>query len=80
MLHDLAGHETLPSAVRLNSTGRSTGFLAGPAIGSVLLLALGPAFGIFTSAKCVTTRRYNRPRLGAHRASTSDSTSARWRG
>jgi MFS family permease len=28
MLHDLAGRETLPSAVRLNSTGRSTGFLA----------------------------------------------------
>src|SRR4030088_66456 len=42
MLHDLAGRETLPSAVRLNSTGRSTGFLAGPALGSVLLLALGP--------------------------------------
>src|SRR3982074_3071045 len=49
MLHDLAGRETLPSAVRLNSTGRSTGFLAGPAIGSVLLLALGPAFGIFAN-------------------------------
>ena len=49
MLHDLAGRETLPSAVRLNSTGRSTGFLAGPALGSVLLLALGPAFGIFAN-------------------------------
>jgi MFS family permease len=49
MLHDLAGRETLPSAVRLNSTGRSTGFLAGPAIGSVLLLALGPAYGIFAN-------------------------------
>ena len=49
MLHDLAGRETLPSAVRLNSTGRSTGFLAGPAIGSVLLLGLGPAFGIFAN-------------------------------
>ena len=49
MLHDLAGRETLPSAVRLNSTGRSTGFLAGPAIGSVLLLALGPAVGIFAN-------------------------------
>jgi MFS family permease len=49
MLHDLAGRETLPSAVRLNSTGRSTGFLAGPAIGSILLLALGPAFGIFAN-------------------------------
>jgi MFS family permease len=49
MLHDLAGRETLPSAVRLNSTGRSTGFLAGPAIGSVLLLGLGPAVGIFAN-------------------------------
>src|SRR6266487_2492714 len=49
MLHDLAGRETLPSAVRLNSTGRSTGFLAGPALGSVMLLALGPAFGIFAN-------------------------------
>src|SRR5919206_2180202 len=49
MLHDLAGRETLPSAVRLNSTGRSTGFLAGPALGSVMLLGLGPAFGIFAN-------------------------------
>lgn len=49
MLHDLVGRETLPSAVRLNSTGRSMGFLAGPAIGSVLLLGLGPALGIFAN-------------------------------
>ena len=49
MLHDLAGRETLPSAVRLNSTGRSTGFLAGPALGSVMLLVLGPWLGIFTN-------------------------------
>lgn len=49
MLHDLAGRETLPSAVRLNATGRSMGFLAGPALGSVLLLALGPWLGIFVN-------------------------------
>src|SRR6266853_1391113 len=49
MLHDLAGRESLPSAVRLNSTGRSTGFLAGPALGSILLLGLGPAYGIFAN-------------------------------
>ncbi len=49
MLHDLAGRESLPSAVRLNSTGRSTGFLAGPALGSVMLLALGPWLGIFAN-------------------------------
>jgi MFS family permease len=49
MLHDIAGRESLASAVRLNSTFRSMGFLAGPAIGSALLLALGPAFGIFAN-------------------------------
>jgi MFS family permease len=49
MLHDLAGREQLPSAVRLNATGRSTGFLAGPALGSVMLLVLGPAVGIFAN-------------------------------
>ncbi|MBV9582610.1 MAG: MFS transporter [Chloroflexi bacterium] len=49
MLHDLAGREQLPSAVRLNSTGRSTGFLAGPAVGSVMLLVLGPSVGIFAN-------------------------------
>src|ERR1051325_3221545 len=49
MLHDLAGRETLPSAVRLNSPGRSTGFPAGPALGSVLLLVLGPTAGIFAN-------------------------------
>ena len=30
MLHDLAGRDSLASAVRMNSTGRSMGFLAGP--------------------------------------------------
>jgi MFS family permease len=49
MLHDLAGRETLPSAVRLNATGRSTGFLAGPALGSVMLLVLGPWLAIFAN-------------------------------
>jgi len=49
MLHDLNGRETLPSAVRLNSTGRSVGFLAGPALGSLMLLVLGPALAIFAN-------------------------------
>jgi MFS family permease len=49
MLHDLIGREGLPSAVRLNSTGRSTGFLAGPLVGSVMLLVLGPTLGIFAN-------------------------------
>jgi MFS family permease len=49
MLHDIVGKPLLPSAVRLNSTARSLGVLAGPAVGSVLLLGLGPAFGIFAN-------------------------------
>jgi hypothetical protein len=49
MLHDLVGRQTLPSAVRLNSSLRNVGFLAGPAVGSVFLLALGPAFGILAN-------------------------------
>jgi MFS family permease len=35
--------------VRLNSTGKSLGFLAGPAIGSLLLIGLGPTLGIFAN-------------------------------
>jgi MFS family permease len=49
MLHDLVGRETLPSAVRLNSTARSLGVLCGPAVGSVLLLGLGETSGIFVN-------------------------------
>jgi len=49
MLHDLAGRGQLASAVRLNSTGKSLGFLAGPAVGSLLLVGLGPTLGIFTN-------------------------------
>src|SRR5919197_255663 len=46
LLHDIVGKPQLPSAVRLNSTARSLGILAGPAVGSVLLLGLGPGWGI----------------------------------
>jgi MFS family permease len=49
LLHDMVGKAQLPSAVRLNSTARSLGLLAGPAVGSVLLLGLGPAWGIFAN-------------------------------
>ena len=49
MLHDIVGRETLPSAVRLNSTSRSLGILCGPAIGSALLLGLGETWGIFAN-------------------------------
>jgi MFS family permease len=47
ILHDIVGREQLPSAVRLNSTSRYLGLLAGPAIGGAILLAFGPAYGIF---------------------------------
>ena len=49
MLHDIVGRDELPSAVRLNSTARSLGILCGPAVGSVLLLGLGPTNGIFAN-------------------------------
>jgi MFS family permease len=47
MLEDFVGPADLPSAVRLNSTGRSLGILLGPVVGSALLLGLGPVRGIF---------------------------------
>ena len=46
LLHDMVGIETLPSAVRLNSTGRYLGLLAGPAVGGAMMMAFGPAHGI----------------------------------
>jgi MFS family permease len=46
MLHDFVGDDDLPSAVRLNATGRSLGLLLGPVIGSVLLLRLGAVPGL----------------------------------
>ncbi len=50
MLHDLVGPRDLPSAVRLNATFKSLGVLCGPVIGSVLLLGLGPTYGILVNA------------------------------
>ena len=49
LLHDIVGVEDLPSAVRLNSTGKSLGMLCGPAVGSALLLGLGQTYGIFAN-------------------------------
>lgn len=49
MLHDIVGARELPSAIRLNSTARSLGVLAGPAVGSALLLGLGATYGIFAN-------------------------------
>lgn len=50
MLHDFVGPSELPSAVRLNSTFRSLGILAGPVVGAALLVGLGPTTGIFVNA------------------------------
>jgi MFS family permease len=50
LLHDIVGPNELPSAVRLGATARYLGMLTGPALGGVLLLAFGPAHGIFINA------------------------------
>lgn len=49
MLHDFVDRSELPSAVRMNATFRSLGILFGPVVGSALLLALGPTWGIFVN-------------------------------
>jgi MFS family permease len=46
LLYDIVGPADLPSAVRLNATARYLGILVGPAVGGVLLIALGPSVGI----------------------------------
>ncbi len=50
LLHDIVGSKDLQSAVRLGATARYLGMLTGPAVGSAILLALGPAHGIFVNA------------------------------
>jgi MFS family permease len=47
LIHDIVGGKDLQSAVRLNSTGRQLGMLMGPAVGGGMMLALGPAWGLF---------------------------------
>ncbi|MFJ3383503.1 MULTISPECIES: MFS transporter [unclassified Curtobacterium] len=49
LLHDYAEPADLPGAVRMNATFRSLGILAGPVVGSALLLGLGPTWGIFAN-------------------------------
>jgi MFS family permease len=50
LIHQIVTAEQLPSAVRTSATGRYMGFLVGPMVGAGLLLALGPAYGIFANA------------------------------
>jgi MFS family permease len=47
LIHEIVGGPQLQSAVRMMSTSRVLGLLAGPAIGGFLLEAVGPAVGIF---------------------------------
>jgi MFS family permease len=49
LLHDMVGPADLQSAVRLNATSIWLGRLAGPILGSALLLGLGPIGGIFVN-------------------------------
>ena len=50
LLHEIVGPADLPSAVRLGATARYLGMLTGPAVGGLLLIAFGPAQGIFINA------------------------------
>ncbi|MSQ71533.1 MAG: MFS transporter [Betaproteobacteria bacterium] len=49
IVHDMVGKEHLQSAIRLNATARFLGVLMGPGVGGVLLLALGPAYGLLAN-------------------------------
>jgi MFS family permease len=46
LIHDIVGPTQLQSAVRLMATSRMLGLLLGPAIGGVILLVFGPAYGL----------------------------------
>ena len=49
LLYSFAGPKELPGAIRMNATFRSLAFLAGPVVGSALLLSIGPAAGMFVN-------------------------------
>jgi MFS family permease len=46
LLYDIVGSKTLASAVRLSATGRYLGVLVGPAVGSLIMVSIGPTYGI----------------------------------
>jgi MFS family permease len=50
LLYDIVGAEQLQSAVRLNATVRYLGMLVGPGMGSLIMLTLGPKYGILLNA------------------------------
>jgi len=49
LLHDFAEPGELAGAVRMNATFRNLGVLAGPVVGSALLVGLGAEWGIFAN-------------------------------
>jgi MFS family permease len=49
-IHDIVEDEQLHSAIRLTATARWLGLLMGPAVGGVILLLVGPAWGILFNA------------------------------
>jgi len=49
-IHDIVEEKELHSAIRLTATARWLGLLLGPAVGGVILLAIGPAWGILFNA------------------------------
>lgn len=50
LVHDIVGPAQLQSAIRLNATARYLGLLFGPAVGALILLTFGPAYGILLNA------------------------------
>jgi len=49
-VHDMVERDILQSAVRSNATSRYIGTMLGPAVGSVLLLVMQPAYAMFLNA------------------------------
>lgn len=49
-IHDIVEERDLYSAIRLTATARWLGLLMGPAVGGVILLLLGPAWGLLCNA------------------------------
>ena len=49
-IHDIVEDEQLHSAIRLTAIARWLGLLMGPAVGGVILLLMGPAWGILFNA------------------------------
>ncbi len=50
LLHDIVPAPALASAVRLNATARTLGVLVGPAVGGLIMVTLGPRYGLLLNA------------------------------